>query len=181
MSDAQVTGVTRASDTYVLGDDELVGVSVEARSARAVLDTIRAERPDALVVPHEAHLFAGSVRENVTLPGVPADRAAAALDAAGCGELADVLPDGWETPVGEGGAALSGGQRQRVALARALAQDAELLVLHDPTTAVDAITEAAIADRLRRLRAGRRTVIVTRSPALLQVADRVVTAAEEHR
>ena len=181
LSDTQVTGVTRASDTYVLGDDELVGVSVEARSARAVLDTIRAERPDALVVPHEAHLFAGSVRENVTLPGVPADRAAAALDAAGCGELADVLPDGWETPVGEGGAALSGGQRQRVALARALAQDAELLVLHDPTTAVDAVTEAAIADRLRRLRAGRRTVIVTRSPALLQVADRVVTAAEEHR
>jgi putative ABC transport system ATP-binding protein len=156
---------------------ELVAVSADARTARALLDRIRGARPDALVVPHEAHLFAGTVRENVALPGADADRVAAALDAAGCGELAEILPDGWDTPVGEGGASLSGGQRQRVALARALATDAPLLVLHDPTTAVDAVTEAAIADGLRRVRAGLRTVIVTRSPALLQVADRVVTVA----
>lgn len=156
---------------------ELVAVAADARTARALLDTIRGARLDALVVPHEAHLFAGTVRENVALPGADADRVAAALDAAGCGELAEILPDGWDTPVGEGGASLSGGQRQRVALARALATDAPLLVLHDPTTAVDAVTEAAIADGLRRVRAGRRTVIFTRSPALLQVADRVVTVA----
>lgn len=156
---------------------ELVAVATDARTARTLLDTIRGARLDALVVPHEAHLFAGTVRENVALPGAGADRVAAALDAAGCGELAEILPDGWDTPVGEGGASLSGGQRQRVALARALATDAPLLVLHDPTTAVDAVTEAAIADGLRRVRAGRRTVIVTRSPALLQVADRVVTVA----
>ncbi|MFC4627307.1 ABC transporter ATP-binding protein [Promicromonospora alba] len=156
---------------------ELVAVAADARTARALLDTIRGARLDALVVPHEAHLFAGTVRENVALPGADADRVAAALDAAGCGELAEILPDGWDTPVGEGGASLSGGQRQRVALARALATDAPLLVLHDPTTAVDAVTEAAIADGLRRVRAGRRTVIFTRSPVLLQVADRVVTVA----
>lgn len=156
---------------------ELVAVAADARTARTLLDTIRGARLDALVVPHEAHLFAGTVRENVALPGTDADRVAAALDAAGCGELAEILPDGWDTPVGEGGASLSGGQRQRVALARALATDAPLLVLHDPTTAVDAVTEAAIADGLRRMRAGLRTVIVTRSPALLQVADRMVTVA----
>lgn len=156
---------------------ELVAVAADARTARALLDTIRGARLDALVVPHEAHLFAGTVRENVALPGADADRVAAALDAAGCGELAEILPDGWDTPVGEGGASLSGGQRQRVALARALATDAPLLVLHDPTTAVDAVTEAAIADGLRRVRAGLRTVVFTRSPALLQVADRVVTVA----
>jgi putative ABC transport system ATP-binding protein len=156
---------------------ELVAVAADARTARALLDAIRGARPDALVVPHEAHLFAGTVRENVALPGADADQVAAALDAAGCGELAEILPDGWDTPVGEGGASLSGGQRQRVALARALATDAPLLVLHDPTTAVDAVTEAAIADGLRRVRAGRRTVILTRSPALLQVADRVVDVA----
>ncbi|WP_419707089.1 ABC transporter transmembrane domain-containing protein [Promicromonospora sp. NFX87] len=161
---------------------ELVAVAADARTARALLHTIRGARPDALVVPHEAHLFAGTVRENVTLPGADVDRVAAALDAAGCGELAEILPDGWDTPVGEGGASLSGGQRQRVALARALAADAPLLVLHDPTTAVDAVTEAAIAEGLRRVRAGRRTVILTRSPALLQVADRVVehAAPREH-
>lgn len=156
---------------------ELVAVAADARTARVLLDTIRGARLDALVVPHEAHLFAGTVRENVALPGADADRVAAALAAAGCGELAEILPDGWDTPVGEGGASLSGGQRQRVALARALATDAPLLVLHDPTTAVDAVTEAAIADGLRRMRAGLRTVILTRSPALLQVADRVVTVA----
>jgi ABC-type multidrug transport system fused ATPase/permease subunit len=156
---------------------ELVAVAADARTARALLDTIRGARLDALVVPHEAHLFAGTVRENVALPGADDYRVAAALDAAGCGELAEILPDGWDTPVGEGGASLSGGQRQRVALARALATDAPLLVLHDPTTAVDAVTEAAIADGLRRVRAGRRTVVITRSPALLQVADRVVTVA----
>ncbi|WP_369373051.1 ABC transporter transmembrane domain-containing protein [Promicromonospora sp. Populi] len=160
-------------------DGELVAIAAEARAARTVLDLIRAGHPDALVVPHEAHLFAGSVRENVALSGVPDDRVDAALAAAGCDELAEILPQGWATPVGEGGAALSGGQRQRVALARALAQDAPLLVLHDPTTAVDAVTEAAIADRLRSLRAGRRTVVVTRSPALLQAADRVVTITGE--
>ncbi|MFD6139506.1 ABC transporter ATP-binding protein [Promicromonospora sp. NPDC060271] len=158
---------------------ELVAVAADARTARALLDTIRGARPDALVVPHEAHLFAGTVRENVALPGADTDRVAAALDAAGCGELAEILTHGWDTPVGEGGASLSGGQRQRVALARALATDAPLLVLHDPTTAVDAVTEAAIADGLRRVRAGRRTVLVTRSPALLQVADRVVDVVPE--
>ncbi|MGI5191784.1 ABC transporter ATP-binding protein [Promicromonospora sp. CA-289599] len=161
---------------------ELVAVAADARTARALLHTIRGARLAALVVPHEAHLFAGTVRENVALPGADdnradADRVADALDAAGCGELAEILPDGWDTPVGEGGASLSGGQRQRVALARALATDAPVLVLHDPTTAVDAVTEASIADGLRRVRAGRRTVVFTRSPALLQVADRVVTVA----
>ncbi|MGW2117321.1 ABC transporter ATP-binding protein, partial [Streptomyces zhihengii] len=65
-------------------------------------------------------------------------------------------------------------QRQRVALARALAADPPVLVLHDPTTAVDAVTEARIASRLRELRRGRTTLLVTTSPALLAVTDRVV-------
>ncbi|MEV0949506.1 ABC transporter ATP-binding protein [Promicromonospora sp. NPDC050249] len=188
-ADRQVAESLLAELAQDVPGGELVVVAADARTARALLDTIRAARPDALVVPHEAHLFAGTVRENVALPGADVARVTAALDAAGCGELAEILPDGWDTPVGEGGASLSGGQRQRVALARALAADAPLLVLHDPTTAVDAVTEAAIADGLRRVRGGRRTVIFTRSPALLQVADRVVepveprehAAAGEHR
>ena len=69
---------------------------------------------------------------------------------------------------------LSGGQRQRIALARALAADPAVLVLHDPTTAVDAVTEARIAGALRALRDGRTTLLITTSPALLAVADRVV-------
>ncbi|MCQ0005705.1 ATP-binding cassette domain-containing protein [Actinomadura madurae] len=88
------------------------------------------------------------------------------------GEIAAALGDG--ASVGERGRSLSGGQRQRVALARALATDAPVLVLHDPTTAVDAVTEARIAEGLRALRRGRTTVVVTTSPALLAVTDRVV-------
>ena len=166
-------------------DGELVAVAADARAARAVLDALRAERPDALVVPHEAHLFAGSVRENVALPGVPADRVEAALDAADCAELITILPEGWETLVGEGGAALSGGQRQRVALARALAQDPPVLVLHDPTTAVDAVTEASIAEQLRRLRAGRahrcRHAVARPAPGRRPVVVTIGGQADLHR
>lgn len=76
-------------------------------------------------------------------------------------------------PVGERGRALSGGQRQRVALARALAAGRDVLVVHDPTTAIDSATESRIAAGVRELRRGRTTVLVTSSPALLAVADRV--------
>ena len=156
---------------------EIIAVAADGRDSHDFLAALRREHPAALVVPHAAHLFAGTVRDNVALPGIPAPRVHAALVAAGCDELITTLPDGYDTSVGENGSALSGGQRQRIALARALAQDAAVLVLHDPTTAVDAVTEAGIAERLRALRGDRRTVIVTRSPALLAIADRVVFPA----
>ncbi len=127
--------------------------------------------PAALVAPHEAQLFDGTVLENVALPGVTMERANAALEAAGCVEFLAALPRGADTPVGEGGRELSGGQRQRVALARALALDPEVLVLHEPTTAVDSVTELQIAHQLYDIRRGRTTVLITRSPALLAVAD----------
>ncbi|MFT4089077.1 MAG: ATP-binding cassette domain-containing protein, partial [Gordonia sp. (in: high G+C Gram-positive bacteria)] len=79
-----------------------------------------------------------------------------------------------DLPVGEGGNRLSGGQRQRVALARALASDAPVLVLHDPTTAVDSVTEHEIAGQLRGVRAGRSTLLIASAPALLGCCDRVV-------
>ncbi|MYR47342.1 ATP-binding cassette domain-containing protein, partial [Streptomyces sp. SID5910] len=89
-------------------------------------------------------------------------------------EVVSVLAGGGAGRIGERGSALSGGQRQRVALARALASERTVLVLHDPTTAVDAATEARIAEGIRGARDGRTTVLVTSSPALLAVADRVV-------
>ena len=84
------------------------------------------------------------------------------------------MPDGLATEIGERGRTLSGGQRQRVALARALAAEPAVLVLHDPTTAIDAATEDRIAAGLDRYRAGRSTLLVTSSPALLARCDRVV-------
>ncbi|MGY6653260.1 ABC transporter ATP-binding protein [Amycolatopsis sp. TRM77291] len=137
------------------------------------LSTVDPERVRevVLVAAHDADLFEGTLAENVHADGRSADEA---LAASAADEVAAALPDGTATAVTERGRSLSGGQRQRVALARALAADAPVLVVHDPTTAVDTVTEAKIATGLARLRRGRTTILVTTSPALLAAADRVV-------
>ncbi|GAA1171840.1 ABC transporter ATP-binding protein [Pseudonocardia alaniniphila] len=149
------------------GDVELDGVPL----ADYPPDTARAT---VLVAMHDAQLFAGSVAENVRADAPPDRDLAPAMAAAQADQVADALPAGIDTPVTEQGRSLSGGQRQRLALARALAVDAPVLVLHDPTTAVDPVTEARIASGLREVRRGRTTVVLTTSPALLAVTDRVV-------
>jgi putative ABC transport system ATP-binding protein len=131
-------------------------------------------RTSLLVAEHDADLFEGTVRENVMAAALHSHDAEPAMTAAGVAQVAQTLPDGEDTAVSERGRSLSGGQRQRVALARALAADRPVLVVHDPTTAVDAVTEARIAAGLREIRKGRTTVLVTTSPALLAVTDRVV-------
>lgn len=129
-------------------------------------------------VPHAPHLFEGTVLENISAgAGDQPDRESRitrAIFAAACDDVADVLPLGLDTPVGEAGGMLSGGQRQRVGLARALAADTAILVLNDPTTAVDSVTEATVAQRLAQARSGRTTVIFSNSPALLEVSDQVI-------
>ncbi|WP_432826770.1 ABC transporter ATP-binding protein [Dactylosporangium sp. CA-092794] len=132
-------------------------------------------RAAVLAAEHHTDLFDGTVRDAVSLSGrARPDSVAAAVAAAGADEVAQGLPDGLDTVLGDGARTLSGGQRQRIALARALATGAPVLVVHDPTTAVDAVTEARIAGRLRAMRDGRTTVLVTTSPALLAVTDRVI-------
>jgi ABC-type multidrug transport system fused ATPase/permease subunit len=101
-------------------------------------------------------------------------RRAAMVEASASTEVIEGLEGGYDADLPERWRSLSGGQRQRLGLAQALAADAEILLLDDPTSAVDAHTEAAIADRLRELRAGRTTVVSTTSPLLLARADRVV-------
>ena len=133
---------------------------------------ILAPRDRVIVAPHSADLFEGSVLANVH---PDPDRARAALHTA----AVEDLPGGPEREVGENGRNLSGGQRQRVALARAVAADAEVLVLQDPTTAVDSVTESRISQRVAACRAGRATVVFTDAPAWKAVADRVVGGAEE--
>ena len=97
----------------------------------------------------------------------------AALHTASAEDVLDGLTDGLDTVVAERGRSFSGGQRQRLVLARALAGDPEVLVLAEPTSAVDAHTEARIASRLRDHRAGRTTVVTTVSPLLLDAVDEV--------
>jgi ABC-type multidrug transport system fused ATPase/permease subunit len=135
-------------------------------------------RERILVAEGDAYLFAGTLRELLQPPRqADPDSITRCLRAAAAEDIVDTLPDGLDSPVGTQARTLSGGQRQRVQLARALLADPEVLILLDPTSAVDAHTEAAIADRLRAVRAGRTTVVTTTSPLLLDRADRVAYLA----
>ncbi|MER7821694.1 thiol reductant ABC exporter subunit CydD [Streptomyces sp. NPDC096097] len=127
-------------------------------------------------VPQRPHLFAGTIAENVRLARAGASDAdvAEALRDAGAWEFVTALPRGVETPLGEGGVGLSAGQRQRLALARAFLADRPVLLLDEPTAALDGETEAGIVDAVRRLATGRTVLLVVHRPALLAVADRVV-------
>ncbi|MFJ3584446.1 thiol reductant ABC exporter subunit CydD [Streptomyces sp. NPDC090127] len=127
-------------------------------------------------VPQRPYLFAGTIAENVRLARPDASDASvrkALRDAGADGFLAS-LPEGVETQLGEDGAGLSAGQRQRLALARAFLADRPLLLLDEPTAALDGETEAAVVEAVRRLTAGRTVLLVVHRPALLAVADRVV-------
>lgn len=128
-------------------------------------------------VPQRPHLFAGTIAENVRLARPEADDCAvtAALRDAGAYDFVAALPDGAATLLGEDGAGLSAGQRQRLALARAFLADRPLLLLDEPTASLDGETEAGIVEAVRRLAAGRTVLLVVHRPALLSVADRVVT------
>ncbi|WP_307869199.1 ABC transporter ATP-binding protein [Nocardiopsis sp. B62] len=152
-------------------------------------------RRTVLVEEHGSVLFEGTLRSNLAVsrasrddratPAAPVtgdDALLTALAAAAAEDLVSGHPDGLDRPVTDRAANLSGGQRQRVALARALFADPPVLVLHDPTTAVDAVTEAAIAQGTVDLRArrspGGATLVIASSPALLARADRVVVLRE---
>nr|WP_245819988.1 ABC transporter ATP-binding protein [Rhodococcus yunnanensis] len=141
---------------------------------------LNSARSAVLVEPHRHDLFAGTVGSNVTI-GVAEDRGGLvdrALRHSASDDVVAAHPGGLDHAVTDRGASLSGGQRQRLALARALAAEPPVLVLHDPTTAVDAVTEHAIAQGIADLRHGsgrhHTTVIVTSSPSLLSVVNRVV-------
>jgi ABC-type multidrug transport system fused ATPase/permease subunit len=127
-----------------------------------------------LVVDTTSLVFAGTLQTAIDPHGVlTRDQAEAALHTAAAEDVFDGLVGGWQGVIEERGRGLSGGQRQRVVLARALAADPDILILVDPTSAVDAHTEALIAERLAETRRGRTTIVMSVSPLLLHYADQV--------
>lgn len=135
----------------------------------------RALRRHILLADHDAHLFAGPLRTVLSGRTDPPDGAVRrALEAAAATDIADALPDGLDSHLDDQARDVSGGQRQRLRLARALLAGPEVLLLVEPTSALDAHTEAAVAARLAAHRRGRTTLVVTTSPLVLAQADEVV-------
>lgn len=200
------TGVLAPAGAFtavVCGDPDLAGRLAErlgghptdsagtARSALlggVALDELALDTARGLVLVQDKDpvLLSGTLRELFDVPASGSVTPRAALEAAQCGDVLDALlqsaPDGVRDPmdarITERGRSLSGGQRQRLALARSLVTDPEVLVLDEPTSAVDSHTEARIADGIAALRSGRTTVVLASSPLLLDRADRVVLVHE---
>jgi ABC-type multidrug transport system fused ATPase/permease subunit len=140
---------------------------------------VEAVRRRIVVSEADPFLFSGTLRSELDPWGWSEDEEILeAISVANAEDVLEALPAGLDTKVDERGRSFSGGQRQRLVLARALLSGAELLVLVEPTSAVDAHTEARIARRLREARAGRTTVVLTTSPLVLDQADKVVLLKE---
>ncbi|WP_434599538.1 ABC transporter transmembrane domain-containing protein [Streptomyces sp. A5-4] len=149
---------------YAQGQVTVGGLPLETLPLEQVRDLV-------LVARNDDTLFSGVLSEEL---GGPSERVRAqALHTANAEDIVEALPDGMDTLVTEGGSTFSGGQQQRLRLTRALAAAPGVLVLVDPTSAVDAHTEAIIAERLHSSREGLTTVVVSNSPLLLDRADEV--------
>src|SRR5215218_3557771 len=162
-------GRFRDDDGVVLGDVPLADLPIESVRRRIVVSEA------------DPVLFSGSLRSELDPWGRvdgQDEEIHAAIAVANAEDVIETLPEGLDAYVDERGRSFSGGQRQRLVLARALLSDAEMLVLVEPTSAVDAHTEARIARRLREAREGKTTVVITASPPMLDQTDHVVFVEE---
>ncbi|MET9625919.1 ABC transporter ATP-binding protein [Lentzea sp. NPDC006480] len=160
------------ADTPVL--DVKSGALTVVVSANAAAAREAVEQLPGVVADNDDYLFAGSVREAVSVAehsDVELDRA---IWAAAAVDVVEALPDGLDSHLESQGRNVSGGQRQRLRLVRALLSEPDVLVLVEPTSALDAVTESAVARRVKEVRLGRTTVVVSSSPLWIGQADQTV-------
>jgi len=196
--DARSTGLRDVSFTAAPGTTTaLVGPSgagkttvvrlalrlIDPQAGRVLMDgmDLRSVRQESLrhavaLVPQDVALFNDTLYANIAFarPGATPDEVRVAAEAAELGRFIDALPDGLSTQVGERGLKLSGGERQRVGIARALLANPRLLILDEATSALDGPTEAAIQETLRKVRAGRTTLVIAHRLSTIVDADQIL-------
>lgn len=172
-----ITGVTGAGKSTLVS---LLTRFYDPTGGRILLDGVDLRdykladlRNQFAIVLQETVLFSTSIAENIAYanPGASFDDIVAAAKAANAHDFVARLPDGYDTAVGERGMRLSGGERQRIALARAFLKNAPILILDEPTSAVDVKTESLIMEAMDRLMRGRTTFIITHRPSMLKNCD----------
>ena len=155
----------------------------EPTSGRVLIDGVdvsqyqlRSLRERISIVLQEAMLFGGSIADNIRYGSLDAtaEEVEQAAKAAHAHDFIMRLAKGYDTPIAEAGGSLSGGERQRLSIARALLKDAPILILDEPTSSLDAISEAAVFDALRALRAGRTTLVIAHRLSTIRDADRIL-------
>ena len=141
---------------------------------------LRSLRERIALVPQEPVLFSGSIGDNIRYGRLEAtdEEVVAAATAAHVDHFIARLPAGYATPVAEAGATLSGGERQRLGIARALLKDAPILILDEPTSSLDAISEEAVFQALRKLREGRTTLVIAHRLSTIRDANRILVLHE---
>jgi ABC-type multidrug transport system fused ATPase/permease subunit len=174
-----VTGATGVGKSTLVS---LIARFYDPTQGRILLDgqdvrdfRLRSLRDQMSFVLQDTVLFFGSIRDNIAYGSAEASDEAivAAARSAHAHDFITALPEGYDTILGERGATLSGGQRQRIAIARAILKDAPILVLDEPTSAVDEESERLIMEALARLIKGRTVIIVSHRPSFVKMAQRV--------
>ncbi len=175
-----VVGLTGAGKTTLAS---LIPRFYNPTSGRILIDGVdvkqyrlRSLREKIAIVPQDAVLFSGTIADNLRYGRLEATQAEIedAAKAAHAHDFVSRLPKGYDTPVAEAGGGLSGGERQRLSVARAVLKDAPILILDEPTSSLDAISEEIVFAALKRLRAGRTTIVIAHRLSTVRDADAIL-------
>jgi ABC-type multidrug transport system fused ATPase/permease subunit len=179
-----LVGVTGAGKTTIAS---LIPRFFEPTHGRVLVDevdvsrySLRSLRERIALVPQQPVLFSGTIADNIRYGRLQAsdEEVEAAARAAHIHDFITTLPNGYHTPVAEAGATLSGGERQRLGIARALVKNAPMLILDEPTSSLDALSEAGVFEALRRLRRGRTIIVIAHRLSTIRTATRILVLHE---